>query len=103
GRPTRRALVWLLSVEPKCFPGFLAWTVILSLRRIRNSSADHEKLDRSFVACPARSEPASGAHGFLLRMTRNSWEASRGRGRPGLRRGAGPRRGRRARRTAGWT
>ena len=57
--------------------------VILSLRRIRDSDARNKKLDRSFVAvpcakracerstraCPARSEPASGAHGFLLRMT----------------------------------
>src|SRR5437870_3333727 len=34
--------------------------------------------ERSPRACPARSEPASGAHGFLLRMTRNSgWEAFR--------------------------
>src|SRR5438309_3460614 len=55
--------------------------VILSLRRIRNSEAGHEKLDRSFVAVPcakracerstraclARSEPASGAHGPALR------------------------------------
>src|SRR2546428_6988462 len=41
--------------------------VILSLRRIRDSDASHEKLDRSFVACPARSEPASGAHGPALR------------------------------------
>src|SRR5207245_8866268 len=28
--------------------------------------------ERSPRACPARSEPASGAHGFLLRMTRNA-------------------------------
>src|SRR5438309_1415531 len=41
--------------------------VILSLRRIRHSDGRNEKLDRSFVACPARSEPASGAHGPALR------------------------------------
>src|SRR2546421_2232829 len=41
--------------------------VILSLRRIRHSDGRNEKLDRSFVACPARSEPASGAHEPALR------------------------------------
>src|SRR5438270_4756142 len=38
--------------------------VILSLRRIRDSDADHEqRILRS--PCPARSEPASAAHGYL--------------------------------------
>jgi len=41
--------------------------VILSLRRIRDSDAAYEELDRSFVGCPGRSEPASGAHGPALR------------------------------------
>src|SRR5437660_9164655 len=42
--------------------------------------------ERSPRACPARSEPASGAHGFLLRMTRNSSQEAFGswlRGRDG--------------------
>jgi hypothetical protein len=39
-------------------------SVILSLRRIRDSDADHEKRILR-PPCPARSEPASVAHGYL--------------------------------------
>src|SRR5207253_11192937 len=56
-----------LCLDSTCIALFARRCVILSSRRIRDSDARNEKLDRSFVACPARSEPASGAHGPALR------------------------------------